>query len=137
MASANHTAEKNMAAWFLIALGGACGSLLRHAAQLGVQRAVGHPFPFGTLAVNVVGCLLIGVVAAAAGPLGWRDEHRLAITTGLLGGFTTFSAFGLETLSLANHGRLALALANIALSVTLGLFAVYLGLRLGDRLASA
>jgi fluoride exporter len=126
-----------MASWFLIALGGACGSVLRHAAQIGVQRAVGHPFPVGTLLVNVLGCLLIGVVAAIAGPLAWREEHRLAVMTGLLGGFTTFSAFSLETASLAEHEGPALALAYIVLSVALGLVAVYLGLRLGERLVSA
>jgi CrcB protein len=126
-----------MQSWLYIAAGGACGSLLRHAAQISVQRAVGHPFPFGTLLVNVVGCLLIGIVAAAAGPLAWREEHRLAIMTGLLGGFTTFSAFSLETASLAEHESLALALAYIVLSVALGLMAVYLGLRLGERLVSA
>jgi CrcB protein len=126
-----------MQSWLYIAAGGACGSLLRHAAQIGMQRAVGHPFPFGTLLVNVLGCLLIGVVAALAGPLAWREEHRLAIMTGLLGGFTTFSAFSLETASLAEHESLALALAYIVVSVALGLMAVYLGLRLGERLVSA
>jgi CrcB protein len=126
-----------MQCWLYIAVGGACGSVLRHAAQIGVQRAVGHPFPVGTLLVNVVGCLLIGVVAALAGPLAWREEHRLAVMTGVLGGFTTFSAFGLETISLVDHGRLPLAIANVVLSVAIGLLAVYLGLRLGERLVSA
>jgi CrcB protein len=126
-----------MQSWLFIAVGGACGSVLRHAAQIGVQRAVGHPFPVGTLLVNVLGCLLIGIVAALAGPLAWREEHRLAIMTGVLGGFTTFSAFGLETISLVDHSRLPLAIANVVLSVALGLLAVWLGLRLGERLVSA
>jgi CrcB protein len=126
-----------MQCWLYIAVGGACGSVLRHAAQIGVQRAVGHPFPVGTLLVNVLGCLLIGVVAALAGPLAWREEHRLAVMTGVLGGFTTFSAFGLETASLAEHEGLSLAIANVVLSVVLGLLAVYLGLRLGERLVGA
>ena len=126
-----------MQSWLYIAAGGACGSVLRHAAQIGVQRVVGHPFPVGTLLVNVVGCLLIGVVTAIAGPLAWREEHRFAIMVGVLGGFTTFSAFGLETISLADHGRLPLAIANVVLSVALGLLAVWLGLRLGERLVSA
>jgi CrcB protein len=126
-----------MQSWLYIAVGGACGSVLRHAAQIGVQRAVGHPFPVGTLLVNVLGCLLIGIVAALAGPLAWREEHRLAIMTGVLGGFTTFSAFGLETISLVDHSRLPLAIANVVLSVALGLLAVWLGLRLGERLVSA
>jgi CrcB protein len=126
-----------MQSWLYIAVGGACGSVLRYAAQIGVQRLVGHPFPVGTLLVNVLGCLLIGVVTAVAGPLAWREEHRLAIMTGLLGGFTTFSAFSLETASLAEHESLPLALAYIVLSVALGLLAVWLGLRLGERLVSA
>jgi CrcB protein len=126
-----------MQSWLYIAVGGACGSVLRYATQIGVQRLVGHPFPVGTLLVNVLGCLLIGVVTAVAGPLAWREEHRLAIMTGLLGGFTTFSAFSLETASLAEHESLALALAYIVLSVALGLLAVYIGLRLGERLVGA
>jgi CrcB protein len=125
-----------MVNWLLIALGGAVGSVARHGTQLVVQRAVGHPFPFGTLVVNVLGCLLIGVLAAIAGPTAMREEHRLGLATGLLGGFTTFSAFGLETASLAEHGRPQLALANVAVSVTVGLLAVYAGLRLGERFVS-
>lgn len=125
-----------MQSWLYIAVGGACGSVLRHATQIGVQRLVGHPFPVATLLVNVLGCLLIGIVAAIAGPMAWREEQRLAVMAGLLGGFTTFSAFGLETVSLAEHQGVPLAIANIALSIVLGLVAVWLGLRLGAHLVS-
>lgn len=123
-----------MTSWVMIALGGAAGSVLRYAVQIGVHRAAGGTFPLGTLLVNVAGCLAIGAVAAAAGPLAMREEHRLAIMTGLLGGFTTFSAFGLETLQLAASGEARLAATNVVLSVGLGLAAVWGGYRGAEQL---
>ena len=87
-------------------------------------------FPIGTFAVNFLGCLLIGILAGLA-----EQQHiisqnlRLFLITGLLGGFTTFSAFGYETLYLARTGSLDLALINIGLSVVVCLAAVWLGLR--------
>lgn len=90
-------------------------------------RTEGH-FPFGTLAVNVVGCFAIGVIATLA------DEGRtisptarLLLVTGLLGGFTTFSAFGLDTLRMIEAGRLVAAFGNAAGSVLLGVAAVVAG----------
>ena len=87
-------------------------------------------FPIGTFAVNFLGCLLIGILAGLA-----EHQHvisqnlRLFLITGLLGGFTTFSAFGYETLYLARTGSMDLALINIGLSVVVCLAAVWLGLR--------
>lgn len=115
----------------LVGLGGALGAIARW--QLGrwvLQLAPMARFPWPTLAVNLAGCLLIGLVA------GLVERHaasgagaRLFLMTGLLGGFTTFSAFGLETLVLLRRGDGWIAAAYVACSVLGGLFAVWLGMR--------
>ena len=85
-------------------------------------------FPWGTLAVNLLGCLCIGVVAQLAEARGaFTAEVRLLLLTGLLGGFTTFSAFGNETLNLLRDAERALAAANVLAQVILGLACVHLG----------
>src|SRR5437867_8630674 len=90
----------------MIALGGAFGSVLRYLVAGWMQRLIEHPFPLGTMTVNVLGCLCIGVLAAIfAGPHTVREEYRLALTIGVLGGFTTFSTFGLETFEFLNDGQ--------------------------------
>ena len=124
-----------MAKYALIALGGAFGSVVPYAMQDAFRRVCGETFPAGTLAVNVLGCLLIGVLAAAAlaGPLAMREDYRLGLMVGVLGGFTTFSAFGLETFSLATKGQTISAIAYIAASVILALLAVWLGYRATER----
>jgi fluoride exporter len=114
----------------LIFLGSGLGGVLRYALGGAIQRWHNGPFPLGTLAVNVLGCFAIGLLAGLfAG--GWpvRDEHRLALTVGLLGGFTTFSAFGLETHALIRDGHAPHAALNVALHIAAGLAAVYLGHR--------
>ena len=94
-------------------------------------------FPYGTLTVNVVGCFLIGVVGGVAAYRGAFDPQlRLFLVVGLLGGFTTFSAFGFEAFVLGRERELAKALATIALHLTLGLAAVWLGYRLATASAS-
>jgi CrcB protein len=119
---------------FLIATGGAFGSIARYAMQGWVQRWAGGSFPVGTFAVNVLGCLIIGVLAAAfAGPVLIREEYRVGLMVGVLGGFTTFSSFGLETFNLANAGQLRLALANVVLSCAVGFAAVWIGYRAAER----
>lgn len=124
--------------WLLIGVGGAVGSLLRHATQMAVQRIAGGAFPAGTLAVNIVGCLAIGLVAGSiAAQSGFREDYRLGLMVGLIGGFTTFSAFGLETLNLAEGGQFRLAAANVVVSCACGLAAVWLGVRLGQRFFGA
>jgi CrcB protein len=117
-----------------IAGGGAIGSVLRYAVQGWVQRASGEIFPYGTLVANVLGCLIIGILAGAlAGPLLIREEYRMGLMVGVLGGFTTFSAFGLETFNLANDRQFGLAAANVVVSCILGLAAVWIGYRLAER----
>ena len=118
----------------MIAAGGGVGALLRYGVAGWAQKLGGGSFPLGTLVVNVSGCLVIGTLAALfAGPHLIREEYRLAILVGVLGAFTTFSTFGLETLSLANAGQLRLAVLNIVLSNGCGLASVWIGYRLGVK----
>ncbi len=116
--------------YILILLGGGLGSLLRYLVQGWSQRITFGVFPIGTLIVNVVGCFAIGLLATA--PFA-RPEYRTGLVIGLLGGFTTYSAFGWETFSLANDRQTLAAFANILLSVALGLAAVWFGYRLSER----
>lgn len=114
----------------LIFLGSGLGGIFRYALSGSVQRVFNGRFPAGTLVVNLVGCLLIGFLTSALlGRVLIREELRVALTVGLLGGFTTFSTFGFETFALLNDGQYARALANILLSVGAGLAAVWIGYR--------
>lgn len=114
----------------LVGLGGFAGSALRYLLGGWVQRvAPVAGFPAGTLAVNLLGCLAIGVLAGLVELRhGLGPSVRLFLLVGLLGGFTTFSSFAWETLELARSAALPLALANVALQVTLGLAAAWAGL---------
>lgn len=122
-----------MKAIALVALGGALGSVARYKLSgLVLHHTIDWRFPAGTFTVNVLGCLVAGVLAGLA------EKHdllsadaRILLFTGLLGGFTTFSAFGLETLFLLKRGELAIAAANVVISVLAGLFALWLGLGVG------
>ncbi len=123
-----------MLAWLLIAIGGGVGSLLRYLLQGWLQRLAGGPFPCGTLSVNLLGCLAIGLLTPLLTEQAFvRHEVRLGLTVGILGGFTTFSTFGLETFLLLNSGQAKLAAANVALSCGLGLAAVLVGHRISER----
>jgi fluoride exporter len=124
-------------AYVWVALGGALGSLLRVLSSEFMARR-GTVFPWGTLAVNVVGSLAIGVFAAAALPGGRLADSASAqrfLMAGVCGGFTTFSAFSLQTLELARSGQWLAASANILSSVALCLLAVWLGYKLGRALS--
>ena len=92
-----------------IALGGALGATLRYLVGLGLEQRLGSGFPFGTLTVNLVGCLLIGLLAALfVDATEGREQLRLFLIVGCLGGFTTFSSFGLDTLRLLQDGAVRL-----------------------------
>jgi fluoride exporter len=118
----------------VIAGGGAVGSMLRYTLQGWVQRLTPTVFPVGTLAVNVLGCLTIGLFAGMfAGPQLVREEYRIGPLVGVLGGFTTFSAFSLESFRLANDGEVRLMFLNVLLSCGLGFAAVWLGYRLAEH----
>ncbi|MBO0359435.1 fluoride efflux transporter CrcB [Hymenobacter sp. BT186] len=115
----------------LIAFGGGMGSVCRYYGQLLVARYLAHPFPLGTLLVNVLGCLLIGLFYAAAerGTIA-SPELRLLLTTGFCGGFTTFSTFSYETITLLENGQYGLVLLYVVGSVLLGLLATFAGVAL-------
>lgn len=120
----------------VIALGGACGSVLRFLVSTGVYQWLGRGFPYGTLAVNVIGSFLIGLLAEALilQRVTFALEYRSAILVGFLGGFTTFSSFSLETIYLIEQGALSKAALNIGVSVAACLLAVWLGLLAGRSL---
>ena len=117
----------------MVAVGGALGAVARFWVGLGAVSLLGAGWPFGTLAVNVAGSFGIGAVAS--GP--WATEAmRAAVVTGLLGGFTTFSAFSLETVRMIEAGRTGHALAYVAAQIFLCLGAAYLGVSLSRALSA-
>ncbi len=121
--------------FLVIAVGGGLGAVLRFSLAGAVQRLSDTAFPIGTLVVNVTGCLVIGFLGALfSGPALVRDEWRLFLLVGVLGGFTTFSSFGFETLSLIDAGDWVRAGANVLLSNGIGLVAVWFGYRLAGAL---
>ncbi|KAA3623375.1 MAG: fluoride efflux transporter CrcB [Proteobacteria bacterium] len=118
-----------------VALGGALGAVLRYAVVTGAASAIGRTFPFGTLAVNIVGSFLIGMLFVwfqARGP--HHEILRASLIVGLLGGFTTFSAFSLETLNLFVGGHPGRAALNVVLNVSLCLAAAAAGVKLSKSL---
>ena len=117
----------------MVGAGGLVGATLRYLAATWVQGAVGGGFPYGTLAVNAAGCLIIGLVAGyaeARQPLSAGAQAFLVV--GVLGGFTTFSAFGIDTIRLIRDGAYVAASANVVLQVAVGLAAVAVGLLLAQ-----
>jgi len=116
----------------VVAMGGLLGSVARFWLGGAVQRINASDFPIGTLAVNVLGSFLIGLVMAASLERGTPGPTtRLFLTVGFCGGFTTMSTFSYETLALLRDGQTAFALGNIAASVVGGLAAAWLGYTLG------
>ncbi len=119
-----------MAAYAWVALGSALGGVARYACAGLAARAFGASFPWGTLLVNAAGSLVIGFAATLMAPDGRllaSPDARAFVLIGVLGGFTTFSSFSLETLNLARDGEWLAAGANVAGSVVLCLAAVWLG----------
>jgi fluoride exporter len=120
----------------LVLLGGAFGTGLRYFLSLAIYSIVKEPrFPWGNLAVNVSGCFAIGVLAELfEARLLVSPTVRVALLTGVLGGYTTFSSFAFETLSLLRDGEVGLAMLNVSASVLLGLAAVWAGMRAAQLL---
>jgi CrcB protein len=112
----------------LVAVGGALGAVARYGVGFGAARWLGLAFPWGTLVVNVLGGFAMGWLAARVGPE--QEALRLALGVGVLGGFTTFSAFSLETVRLMEH-QPGLAALYAAASVVLSVGACWIGLTLG------
>lgn len=111
-----------------IAAGGAIGALMRFWVSSGIYTLLGRDFPYGTLAVNLLGSLIMGFLSILMLERLTSVEWRTAILIGFLGAFTTFSTFSLETLNLLNAGETHKALLNIFLSVTLCLIATWIGM---------
>ena len=119
--------------WLAVAVGGALGSMARHAVNVYFAHVLEHAIPYATGAVNLIGSAVIGLLAAliATGRLHMSTELRTLVFVGILGGFTTFSSFMLDTFTLGHGGDHSLAFWNVALQVALGLGAVWGGYRLG------
>ncbi|HEX5883163.1 MAG TPA: fluoride efflux transporter CrcB [Pyrinomonadaceae bacterium] len=119
----------------LIGLAGLAGTLLRYWLSEFVARPYGGTLPWGTLVVNVIGCFAAGVVFFLTEErLLVSEAVRMMVLIGLLGGFTTFSAYGLQTFALLRDGEVGLAILNVATSNVLGLFMVWIGYALARSL---
>jgi CrcB protein len=120
--------------WLSIALGGAMGAAARHAVNIALHVRYGSTFPWATFTANAVGCLAIGLLAGAvaAERIQIGELGRAFLFVGLLGGFTTFSSFGLDTLTLVKGGAVLSALLNVAANVLVSLAAVWVGYALGS-----
>lgn len=117
-----------MQAYLVVFLGAGLGGALRHGVNLASAHLWGTAFPFGTLAVNVIGGIAMGVIGGYFAFFGDASQHwRLFLTTGVLGGFTTFSSFGYETFTLWRDGLAGKALLNIGATMILSLGAVWVG----------
>ena len=111
-----------------IAAGGALGAIMRHGVNVLALRALGDGFPSGTLAANIIGSFAMGVlIALFAGVWNVPQEVRAFLTVGILGGFTTFSAFSLDTMTLWTRGDMAIAMAYVFGSVILSIAAIFFG----------
>ena len=122
-----------MRSYLLVFLGAGIGGALRHGVNVGCARMCGTAFPWGTLTVNVVGSFLMGVLAgwlAFRAGEGWSQPLRLFLTTGLLGGFTTFSAFSLDAVQIWERGQIGLAATYVTASVLLSIAGLVAGLAL-------
>jgi CrcB protein len=111
----------------LIGAGSFAGGIFRYLLSQYVQTKSVSTFPFGTLAVNIIGCFLIGIVFGLAGKGNLSHELKLVLATGVLGGFTTFSAFSNETFTMFRDGQFWFAITYILASVFVGLAATFIG----------
>ena len=124
-----------MNAYLLVAAGGAAGSVARYAIGLAVARLTGPGFPWGTVLINIAGSFIIGWFAELTAPYGRMpatEATRALVMAGLCGGFTTFSAFSLQTIDLLRAGQTWRAVANVGGSVVLCLLATALGMRIAQ-----
>ena len=118
-----------------IAIGGAAGSLCRYGMSNGIYLLLGRSFPYGTLAVNILGSFIMGsVYILMIERASISEELRAGITIGLLGAFTTFSTFSIETINLIESGEILKAGLNILFSVTLCVVGCWLGMNLSRQI---
>ncbi|MEM5495244.1 fluoride efflux transporter CrcB [Hoeflea sp. AS16] len=124
-----------MNALVLVFIGGGLGAVSRHLSAMAVTRAAGAGFPWGTLLVNIAGSLAMGLLIAWLARRSSGDaDLRLLLATGFLGGFTTFSAFSLDAVTLYERGALTAAAAYVIASVTVSILALFGGLWLARQL---
>jgi CrcB protein len=115
--------------YLVVFLGGGLGAMLRHGVNLMAARVAGTAFPFGTLTVNVTGSIVMGLLAGYFALKGDASQHwRLFLTTGILGGYTTFSAFSLDAVALYERGAAGLALLYVLVSVVISIAGLFGGL---------
>lgn len=117
-----------------IAAGGAIGATLRHALVLWTGPSLGRGFPLGHFLVNIIGCVLIGLLFVAFAARATEDAWRLFLVTGILGAFTTYSAFSLDTVALLENGETGTAAAYVAATLLSCVGGCWLGLALGRAL---
>lgn len=118
-------------AYLIVFLGGGLGAALRHGINLASARAFGTAFPYGTLLINITGSLLMGLVGAYFAFKGDASQHwRLFLTTGILGGYTTFSAFSLDAALLYERGEVSAAAIYVVASVALSIAGLFAGFAL-------
>ena len=117
----------------LISLGAVIGAVARYLLSEATLRAFGDGFPYGTLLVNVIGCLVIGILGGGIPDM--QETTKWLLVTGVLGALTTFSTFGWESLELMQNGKVGVALVNIGLNVIVSLVAVYGGYLIGQYFA--
>jgi fluoride exporter len=123
--------ERSLMGYLLVFLGGGLGAALRHGMNLGMARLLGTAFPYGTLIVNVSGSLIMGLIAGYFAFKGDASQNwRLFLTTGILGGYTTFSAFSLDVALLWERHELGLAALYVGSSVILSIAGLFAGLAL-------
>jgi len=114
---------------------GATGTLARYGLDGWIQYRVGARFPAGTLAINLLGCLLLGVIGEfSLNHISVPPDWRIGLTIGLMGGFTTFSTFGWDTVRMLNDGEWLKAVVYVAASVLGGIVCMVAGMRLGNAL---
>lgn len=119
-----------MQSFLLVGLGGALGAMGRYGVGIWVGRLHASPFPLGTFTVNILGSLAMGVLVGMLARFtpAWQNEARLLIAVGLLGGFTTFSAYSLDIVTLIERNQIGIAAFYALLSVLIGVIALFLGL---------
>lgn len=117
--------------YLIVFLGGGLGAALRHGMNIGIARALGTAFPYGTLLINISGSFVMGLIAAYFAFKGDASQHwRLFLTTGILGGYTTFSAFSLDAALLYERGEIGMAAIYVAASVALSIAGLFAGFAL-------
>jgi fluoride exporter len=133
-----HREERNgdLLKYLIVGIGGCVGSILRFWVGSYIGSRMGTRFPYGTLVINITGSFLVGLAfALLAAKTQWSPNWRYLIPIGFLGGYTTFSAFELETLRTIQNGQVGLGLLYVATSVIIGFVAVWAGMAAGNAIS--